>query len=124
MANWTPTGFTGQMFKLSTKYLPPPNMPPPVQWGDPEVVRERLGGVADIETTPRIAEMTFEFPPEGVVEFFKTYFGPTVMTFKTIAEEDQGPLTTDMVELWTENNQATDGTTRALGEYLEVIAVK
>ena len=124
MANWTPTGFTGQMFKLSTKYLPPPNMPPPVQWGDTEVVRERLAGVSDIKTTPRIAEMTFDFPPEGVVEFFKTYFGPTVMTFKTIAEEDHEPLTNDMVELWAENNQATDGTTRALGEYLEVIAVK
>ncbi|MBA2378407.1 MAG: class I SAM-dependent methyltransferase, partial [Blastocatellia bacterium] len=38
MANWTPTGFTGQMFKLSTKYLPPPNMPPPVLWGDQETV--------------------------------------------------------------------------------------
>ncbi|HSI88630.1 MAG TPA: class I SAM-dependent methyltransferase, partial [Pyrinomonadaceae bacterium] len=124
MANWTPTGFTGQMFKLSTKYLPPPNMPPPVQWGDPEVVRERLAGVSDIKTTARIAEMTFDFPPEGVVEFFKTYFGPTVMTFKTISEEDQEALTSDMVDLWATNNQATDGTTRARGEYLEVIAIK
>ncbi|MEO8647529.1 MAG: class I SAM-dependent methyltransferase, partial [Acidobacteriota bacterium] len=40
MANWTPAGFPGQMFKLATKYLPPPNMPPPVLWGVPETVSE------------------------------------------------------------------------------------
>jgi ubiquinone/menaquinone biosynthesis C-methylase UbiE len=124
MANWTPNGFTGQMFKLSTKYLPPPNMPPPVQWGDPEVVRERLAGVSGIQTTPRMAEMTFDFPPDGVVEFFKTYFGPTVTAFKMIPEEDHEALTSEMEELWAEHNEATDGTTRVRGEYLEVIAVK
>ena len=124
MANWTADGFAGQMFKLSGKYMPPPDMPPPVLWGDPAVVRERFDGVADVKTSERMAEMTYEFSPEGVVEFFKTYFGPTVMTFKTIAEEDYEALTDDMVELWSANNQATDGTTRVLGEYLEVIAVK
>ena len=43
MANWTPDGHAGQMFKLSGKYLPPPPMPPPVQWGVPEIVAERFG---------------------------------------------------------------------------------
>ena len=35
MANWTPRGFVGQMFKIGTTYTPPPpGMPPPVLWGD------------------------------------------------------------------------------------------
>src|SRR5690606_26710882 len=124
MANWTADGLAGQMFKLSAKYLPPPNMPPPVHWGDPEVVRERFTGVSDIKTTPRIAEMTYGFPPAGVVEFFKTYFGPTVTTFQALREEDRETLTAEMEDFWSEHNEATDGTTVARGEYLEVIAVK
>ncbi len=124
MANWTPTGFTGQMFKLSTKYLPPPNMPPPVLWGDQETVRERLAGVSDLQMTPRLADMTFDFPPEGVVEFFKTYFGPTVTAFKAIPEENHDALTADMEALWTEHNKAESGRTHTLAEYLEVVAVK
>jgi ubiquinone/menaquinone biosynthesis C-methylase UbiE len=43
MANWTPDGFIGQMFKITGKHVPPPpNMPSPVKWGDEETVRERL----------------------------------------------------------------------------------
>jgi ubiquinone/menaquinone biosynthesis C-methylase UbiE len=44
MANWTPDGFIGQMFKIHGKYVPlPPNMPSPLKWGDEETVRARLG---------------------------------------------------------------------------------
>ena len=124
MANWTPDGFAGRMFKLSTKYLTPPDMPPPVKWGDPEVVSERLSEASELTTTKRIADMYFSFPPEGVVEFFKTYFGPTVTTFKMLPEDLQPELTRDMEELWSENNLADDGSTHVKSEYLEVIAVK
>src|SRR5207248_8306138 len=44
MANWTPTGFAGKLFALNTRYVPPPQgVPPPVLWGDEQVVRERFG---------------------------------------------------------------------------------
>jgi ubiquinone/menaquinone biosynthesis C-methylase UbiE len=43
MANWTPDGHAGQMFKLSGKYIPPPNLPPPVLWGVPEEVAMLFG---------------------------------------------------------------------------------
>ncbi len=125
MANWTPEGFAGQMFKLGGKYVPPPPMPPPVQWGVPEVVAERFGDrVTDLRTTPRMADMIFEYGPGQVVEHFKTYFGPTVMAFKAMGEENHEACTRDLVELWTKNNTATDGTTRVKSEYLEVVATK
>ena len=61
MANWTPEGHAGQMFKLVTKYLPPPDMPPPVLWGVPEKVKERFGDkVTDLKMTPVMADMTFD----------------------------------------------------------------
>jgi len=125
MANWTPEGFAGQMFKLSGKYMDPPKMPPPVQWGMPDMVSERFGdSVTDLKMEPRIADMTFDFPPASVVEFFKTYFGPTVMAFKTIPEENHEAFRKDMEDLWTQNNTMTDGTTLVKSEYLEVTATK
>lgn len=125
MANWTPTGFAGQMFKLSTKYLPPPPMPPPVLWGVPDEVKARFGdGVSDLQMTPRMADMMFDFPPEDVVDLFKKFFGPTVMTFKALDPGRHQELTDDLLLLWNENNISTEGKTHAEGEYLEVIASK
>ena len=125
MANWTPTGHAGQMFKLSGKYIPPPPMPSPVLWGVPDEVAARFGDkVSELTMTPRMADMTFSFGPAEVVEHFKQYFGPTVMAFKAIPEENHQDFRTDLENLWIENNQATDGTTFAKSEYLEVIATK
>lgn len=44
-ATWPPETFTGRTFAMSTRYLPQPGpeVSPPVQWGDPGVVRDRLG---------------------------------------------------------------------------------
>ncbi len=44
-STWPPELFTGRMFRLVASYLPPPPpaVAPPPQWGDPNVVRERLG---------------------------------------------------------------------------------
>lgn len=125
MANWTPEGHAGQMFKLSGKYLPPPNMPPPVQWGVPDIVAERFGGsVSDLKTTRQLADMTFEYGPAEVVEHFRQYFGPTVMAFKAIPAENHEAFRSDTEALWTQNNTASDGTTHVKSEYLEVVAKK
>ena len=125
MANWTPTGFAGQMFKLGGKYVPPPPMPPPVLWGVPDEVTNRFGDlVSDLKMTPQIADMIFEYGPAEVVEHFKTYFGPTVMALKAMGPENHEAFTKDLVDLWTENNTRADGTTLAKSEYLEVIATK
>ncbi len=125
MANWTPDGHAGQMFKLSGKYLPPPPMPAPVLWGVPEEVAKRFGdSVTDLKTTPRLADMIFEYGPAEVVEHFRQYFGPTVMAFKLIAPENHEAFRSDTEALWTQNNTATDGTTLVKSEYLEVIATK
>lgn len=125
MANWTPTGHSGEMFKLSGKFLPPPPMPAPVLWGVPEEVTKRFGdSVTDLKMTPQLAEFIFEYGPAEVVEHFRQYFGPTVMAFKAIAPENHAEFLADTEALWTKNNSATDGTTRVKSEYLEVIATK
>src|SRR5215203_6812130 len=52
MANWTPSGFIGQMFKTTSAHFPPPaGMASPVLWGVEETVRERFGeGISNVDT--------------------------------------------------------------------------
>jgi SAM-dependent methyltransferase len=50
-STWPPELFTGRTFALAASYLPPPppGVAPPPQWGDPNIVRQRLGtAVKDI----------------------------------------------------------------------------
>lgn len=126
MANWTPAGFIGQMFKVTGKHVPPPpSMPSPLKWGDEETVRERLtNGIADLRLTSRMCAFKFPFPPADVVEFFRMYYGPTQRAFGALDENAQAALRKDLEQLWSDNNQATDGTTHVDAEYLEVLATR
>src|SRR5229473_5322752 len=50
-STWPPELFVGRMFALTSSYMPPPppGVSPPPQWGDPNIVRQRLGpAVKDI----------------------------------------------------------------------------
>ena len=126
MANWTSAGFIGQMFKTIGTHVPPPAiMPSPLKWGDEETVRARLGaGVRDLQLTRRLYPFEYPFPPADVVEFFRTYYGPTNRAFATLDEPRQALLRRDLESLWTHHNQAAGGKTRVESEYLEVIAVR
>ncbi len=124
MANWTPRGFIGQMFKLTGKHLSPPaGMPSPLLWGDIETVQERFAeGVSDLKLTLRVIDFTFPFEPAEVVEHFRKFYGPTLKAFEALGDRNT-VLRADLEELWSLNNKATDGTTLVSAEYLEVRAV-
>src|ERR1041385_1491511 len=63
MANWTPGGFIGRMFKTTAKHFPlPPGMASPVLWGVEETVRERFGdGLSTVPTTLTKLRCVFRF---------------------------------------------------------------
>ena len=126
MANWTPAGFIGQMFKTTGKHVPPPpNMPSPIKWGEEATVRERLReGIANLKATSRMCSFKYPFAPAEVVEFFRLYYGPTQRAFAALDEEKQAALRGDLENLWAQHNQASDGSTNVDGEYLEVIATR
>jgi SAM-dependent methyltransferase len=126
MANWTPTGFIGKMFKTMTSHVAPPaGMPSPLLWGVEETVRERFGeGISKLEAKPQNIHWVFPFSPAEVVEHFRLYYGPTQKAFGLLDENGQLALRADLERLWTEHNQATDGTTVLDAEYLEVRAVR
>jgi SAM-dependent methyltransferase len=126
MANWTPGAFTGKMFKIGSKHVPPPpGVQSQVLWGDEETVNTRLAeGITGLTLTRRPIEFKYPFPPADVVEYFRQYFGPTYMAFAALDADGQAAMRKELEELWTEHNRATDGTTDVESEYLEVIATK
>ena len=126
MANWTPSGFIGQMFKINSSYVPPPpGMTSPVLWGVEETLRERFAeGISKLEVKPQNIRWVFPFGPAEVVEHFRKYYGPTQKAFGALDEDKQAALRRDVEQLWATHNRATDGTTDLDAEYLEVRAVK
>ena len=125
MANWTPGGFIGQMFKTISKHIAPSGMPSPVLWGDEATVRERLReGIADLKCALRFYHFDYPFPPEAVVEFFRTNYGPMSRAFASLDGDEEETLRSELVSLWSTHNKAVDDSTRVDAEYLEVIATR
>jgi len=126
MGNWTPTGHVGQMFKVIGRYAPPPPIfPSPLLWGDEATVRERFReGVKDLRITPYLYPFRYPFPPAEVVDFFIAYYGPTLRAFGSLNEETKPSFKNDLTALWETNNQATDGTTDVMAEYIEVVGIR
>jgi len=125
MANWTPDGFVGQMFKTISKFIAPSGLPAPVLWGDENVVRRRLGpGVSALETKRFTHVFEYPFPPSEVVEFFRLYYGPMNRAFASLDPAGQEQLRGELEALWAAHNAAGDELTRVEAEWLEVAAIR
>jgi SAM-dependent methyltransferase len=126
MANWNPASFTGDMFRLGSKHVPPPpGLLPPVLWGDDATVRQRLAPhFAHIQT--ELIPIDFDMPtsPAGAVAFFRQYFGPTKMAFSRLDEPGQAAMATDLEALWSSANTSPNPATHTLvhNQYLQVTA--
>jgi SAM-dependent methyltransferase len=125
LANWTPEGFIGQLFKILGKYLPPPaGSKSPALWGSRARVTEMFGAAA---LSIRAESRTFAFryrSPEHFVEIFRTYYGPTLKAFAALDEANQQGLTKDLLALVGRMNRAEDGTMVVPSEYLEVVIIR
>jgi ubiquinone/menaquinone biosynthesis C-methylase UbiE len=124
MANWTPEGFAGQMFRVTARHAGSPlGIAPPVHWGHAKVVRDRLAASFENVELENVA-IEFDIPtsPVGAVKFFRTYFGPTQAAFESLDEAGQAALAADLEALWAAANKAPDPTSRTLieNEYLQV----
>src|SRR5690242_8406617 len=123
MANWTPGGFVGQMFKIIASHIAPTGMPSPVLWGDQAVVRERFATrVEDLRCTRRMYQFDYPFAPAQVVEFFRCNYGPMTRAFASLDEQGQEVLRSELTRLWLIHNRVKGNRTRVDAEYLEVIA--
>jgi hypothetical protein len=125
LANWTPEGFIGKLFKVFSRHVPPPaGLPSPLLWGDETVVRDRLGRAAEsLHLARRVARMRLPFDPAGTVDFFRRYYGPTNRAFNALEPAAQKKLLVDLVELQTQHNVSRKPSeTDTPSEYLEIHA--
>jgi SAM-dependent methyltransferase len=126
MANWTPSGFAGKMFAVTSRYAPPPpGMPAPVEWGVPQNVRQRLDGhVSRIEMTTQHLTFDYPYPPCEVVAYFREYFGPVKTACDRMDEAALAAFRRESEALWRDHNEADGDRTLVRAEYLEVVAMR
>jgi ubiquinone/menaquinone biosynthesis C-methylase UbiE len=120
MANWTPEGFIGQLFKVMGRYLPPPpGVKPPSLWGTEARLRELFKG-GEVEAERR--NFVFRYrSPKHWLQTFRTYYGPMHKAFGALDPAQQASLEQDLLDLVQRMNTAADGTMVLPGEYLEVV---
>jgi ubiquinone/menaquinone biosynthesis C-methylase UbiE len=124
LANWTPEGFIGQMFKTMGKYVPPaPGAKSPALWGTKEHLETMFGDGGRVFA--KIRQFTFRYKsPEHMLEVFRNYYGPVLKAFAALDPETRLGLEEDILALMARFNSATDGTLVLPADYLEVVITK
>ena len=123
LANWTPQGFIGQVFKTLGKYMPPPaGVKSPAMWGTQARLAEMFAG-ADIDAQPRMFVFRYK-SPQHFLDIFRDYYGPMHKAFGALDAEKGKALAADLIALIAEFNRADDGTMAVHSEYLEVVVTK
>jgi len=123
LANWTPEGFIGQMFKVVGRHVPPPaGLRSPLQWGNRDRLAELFDGSARLDATSRYFVFRYR-NAQHWLDTFRTYYGPTFKAFGSLDQDAQAAFERELLELAEQHNTATDGTLRVPSEYVEVVVV-
>jgi ubiquinone/menaquinone biosynthesis C-methylase UbiE len=124
LANWTPEGFIGRLFKTIGKYVPPaPGMKSPALWG----TKAHLDNLFGAKGTVAAESKNFAFrykSPKHWLEVFRGYYGPVLKAFAAIDPKAREALEADLYALLDEFNVAKDGTLVVPSEYLEVVITR
>ena len=125
LANWTPEGFIGQLFKTLGKHLPPPaGARSPALWGTEARINEMFAtAAASIKAERRHFNFRYR-SPEHFLDVFKSYYGPMLKAFAALDTANQQRLRDDILALIATMNRASDGTMIVPSEYLEIVIVK
>ena len=125
LANWTPDGFIGQVFKTLGKYLPPPaGAKSPALWGTRAALDEMFGSQAgSIKAEPRFFNFRYK-SAEHFLEVFKTFYGPVLKAFAALDAAAQQDLHNDLYALIVRMNKSGDATMVVPSEYLEVVITR
>jgi ubiquinone/menaquinone biosynthesis C-methylase UbiE len=122
LANWTPEGFIGQLFKTIGKHMPPPaGVKSPALWGTGARITELFGAQA---ASIQLEQRSFVFRYRSAqhwLDVFKSYYGPLLKTFGALDPKAQTALTEDLFALIKRFNRSGDATMVVPSEYLEVV---
>ena len=128
LANWTPDGFIGQVFRTLGRYIPPaPGARSPALWGTRERLDELFGGDRSGGGTVATETRSFAFRYRSAghwLEVFRTWYGPVHKAFASLSDEKGLELERDLLELIESLNVAQDGTAVVPSTYLEAVVAK
>jgi len=125
MANWTPDGFIGRLFKVIGGHVPPPTgLKSPALWGSEAHLAELFGAsAAQIRCERQIFNFRYRSAAHWV-QIFRDYYGPTHKAFAALGAAGQQALERDLHALLNEFNVAGHGSLVVPGAYLEVVITK
>jgi ubiquinone/menaquinone biosynthesis C-methylase UbiE len=125
LANWTPFGFIGQLFKTLGTYVPPASgVPSPALWGTRERIAELFEQNASTISC-KTKYFTFRYrSAKHWLGTFLTYYGPLTTAFGALSSAQQVVLEHELLELVAHFNRAGDGTMVVPSEYLETLIAR
>ena len=125
MANWTPAGFIGQLFKTLGRHLPPPaGVQPPSLWGTEAHLKTLFGDkAAAIVATPKMFNFRYRSAAH-FIEIFRTWYGPVHKAFAALPAEKATALERDLTDLLTSMNRGGARSLVVPGEYLEIVVTR
>lgn len=125
MANWTPEGFIGQVFKTLGRHIaPPPGAASPSLWGTEAYLRTQFGSeAAAISATER--DFTFRYRSAAhFIEVFRTWYGPIHKAFAALPGPAGIALERDLTALLERMNRGGPGTLLVPSQYLEIVVTR
>jgi hypothetical protein len=125
VANWTPDGMVGNMFKVVAKWAPPPaGVRPGTLWGTPEHLADLFGDRVEWVSVVK-RDFVFRYhSAEHYSEWFRDFYGPITRLAGTLTEDDLAQFAADLADVARQFNRADDGTIVAPSEYLEAVGVR
>ena len=97
------------------------------RWGDEAYQRELFGNcAASVTSYPRTAIFRYRSAEENV-DFFRTYYGPTLRAFDALPVERRAALNDDMIALvhrYDRNAGAGAGPVAIVADYLETVIIR
>jgi SAM-dependent methyltransferase len=126
LASWTPDGFIGETFRVFARHVPGvPGLQPPVFWGE-ENYLESLFEQSAASVTSRRQTAVFRFrSAEENVDFFRTYYGPTLRAFESLDPVRRAALRNDLLALARKyDRNGGKGPVAIAADYLETVIVR
>lgn len=122
MANWTPDGFIGQVFKTLGKHITPPaGVCSPALWGTKAFIDQNFGTKAE-RISIEAKSFVFRYrSPEHFMDVFRTYYGPVHKAFLALDPTKQAALAKDLMATIASFNTATDGSMAVPSAYSEIV---
>jgi SAM-dependent methyltransferase len=125
LANWTPEGFIGQLFKILGRQVPPPaGVQSPLRWGVESHLRTLFGShIGAISVTSRMFNLRYRSAAH-FIDVFRSWYGPVHKAFASLPADKAAALTRDLTATLNELNRGGPGSLVVPSEYLEIVITR